>query len=287
VGVAYTYSHSLDDASDRSNANFVNAYNLSDNKGSSDFDQRHILSVSYIYSLPLRKALESVLGWEADDPSNTLDDHLTASQRGDWFASRPARLWLDGWQMSGITAYSTGTPFSAINGGGTNGIATADNAGVAYGLNSGSYADEVASPHQARPVGGNNPLSFGPLLLNPGAFAAPRGLTFGSAGRNSLNNPPRTNWNLALLKHFKVWGERDLEFRTEAFNVFNHTQFRIYDPTHPGNTGNNVISCYGGESAGYSAAGGGGSDCLTGNSFLHPVDAHDARILQFGLKLAY
>jgi len=287
VGVAYTYSHSLDDASDRSNANFVNAYNLSDNKGSSDFDQRHILSVSYIYSLPLRKALESVLGWEADDPSNTLDDHLTASQRGDWFASRPARLWLDGWQLSGITAYSTGTPFSAINGGGTNGIATADNAGVAYGLNSGSYADEVASPHQARPVGGNNPLSFGPLLLNPGAFAAPRGLTFGSAGRNSLNNPSRINWNLALLKHFKVWGERDLEFRTEAFNVFNHTQFRIYDPTHPGNTGNNVISCYGGESAGYSAAGGGGSDCLTGNSFLHPVDAHDARILQFGLKLAY
>jgi hypothetical protein len=28
-------------------------------------------------------------------------------------------------------------------------------------------------------------------------------------------------------------------------------------------------------------------DCLTGNSFLHPVDAHDPRILQFGLKLSF
>jgi hypothetical protein len=90
-----------------------------------------------------------------------------------------------------------------------------------------------------------------------------------------------------LLKHFKVLGERDLEFRAEAFNVFNHTQFRIDDPAHPGNTGNNVIGCYGGANVNYSAGGGGGTDCLTGSSFLHPVDAHDPRILQFGLKFAF
>ncbi len=63
-----------------------------------------------------------------------------------------------------------------------------------------------------------------------------------------------------------------MEFRAEAFNVFNHTQFRIYDPSHPGNTGNNVINCYGDITTGYSA---GASSCLVGNSFLHPVDAHD------------
>ena len=126
-----------------------------------------------------------------------------------------------------------------------------------------------------------------PSLANPGAFVAPRGLTFGDCGRNSLNNPRRTNFNVSLLKHFKVLGERDLEFRTEAFNVFNHTQFRIYDPSHPGNSGNNVIGCYGGASVNYSAAGGGGVDCLTGSSFLHPVDAHDPRIIQFGLKFAF
>jgi hypothetical protein len=90
---------------------------------------------------------------------------------------------------------------------------------------------------------------------------------------------------MALLKHFKAFGERsDFEFRAEAFNVFNHTQFRIYDPSHPGNIGNNVANCYGGQASLYSA---GDSSCLVGQSFLHPVDAHDPRILQFGLKASF
>jgi hypothetical protein len=102
-----------------------------------------------------------------------------------------------------------------------------------------------------------------------------------------MNNPSRINFNVSLLKHFKVLGERDLEFRAEAFNLFNHTQFRIYDPAHPGNSGNNIIGCYGGASVDYSAGGGGGANCLSGSSFLHPIDAHDPRIIQFGLKFAF
>lgn len=102
-----------------------------------------------------------------------------------------------------------------------------------------------------------------------------------------MNNPRRTNFNVSLLKDFKVFGERTFQFRAEAFNIFNHTQFRIYDPAHPGNTGNNVIACYGGAATNYSAGGGGGVDCFTGSSFLHPVDAHDPRIIQFGLKFTY
>ncbi len=152
------------------------------------------------------------------------------------------------------------------------------------GLGVGSYADVIGGAHGTKPfvAAGSN---LGPLLLNPGAFAAPRGLTFGNSGRNFLNNPARTNFNMALLKHFAPFGKGQiLEFRAEAFNVFNHTQFRIYDPSHPGNTGNNVINCYGSQTELYSA---GASSCLVGNSFLHPVDAHDPRILQFGLKLAF
>ena len=85
-----------------------------------------------------------------------------------------------------------------------------------------------------------------------------------------------------LLKRFKPFSDKmDVEFRAEAYNIFNHTQFRIYDPSHPGNSGNNIANCYGDISTSYSA---GAADCLVGNSFLHPVDAHDPRILQFGLK---
>jgi hypothetical protein len=283
-GLSYTYSHSLDNSSDRADADFVNSYDLASNKASSNFDQRHNLSFNYIYDLPLRKFL---YGWTHlldDDPTNEVSPHTTS---GDSWDSSTSRVLLDGWQFSGIIIFQSGTPFSVINGGSAGGIGVSDNAGVANYFGTGSYADCVASPYTHPEFGTYVAQTFGPLLYNPAAFVAPRGLTFGNCGRNSMHNPRRTNFNLSLLKQFRVFGERNLEFRVEAFNVFNHTQFRIYDPSHPGNTGNNVIGCYGNANVNYSAAGGGGVDCLTGNSFLHPVDAHDPRILQFGLKFSF
>jgi hypothetical protein len=193
---------------------------------------------------------------------------------------------LKGWELSGITSFQSGTPFSVVNAGGFNGISVPDNAGVANNLGLGSYPDLVGNPRGPVPSGGNNGLSFGPLLLNPGAFAAPTGLTFGDAGRNALNNPSRLNFDMALLKHIKVRESSELEVRLETFNTFNHTQFRIYD-SNLGNQANNTVNCYGGAAAGYSAAGGDGVDCLTGSAFLHPVDAHRPRTVQFGLKYSF
>jgi hypothetical protein len=283
IGVAYTYSHSIDDSSDRSSANFTNSLDIRSNRGSSDFDQRHMLNFNYIYTLPLIRWLDGfadLLG--GDEPGDR-----SPSGKGTGQGRVVRNLLLDNWQLAGITTWQTGTPFSIINGGGSDGTGTSDNAGVGDGLGVGSYADLMpgAGAHGQKPyvaVGGQN---IGPLLLNPGAFTVPRGLSFGDSGRNYLRNPSRTNFNVSLLKHFKAFHEKsDIEFRAEAFNVFNHTQFRIYDPSHPGNTGNNVINCYGDITTNYSA---GASGCLAGNSFLHPVDAHDPRILQFGLKLGF
>ena len=283
IGVAYTYSHSIDDSSDRSSANFTNSLDIRSNRGSSDFDQRHMLNVNYIYTLPLIRWLDGFAdllgGDESTDVLPTVQGHSSGHAARNFF--------FDKWQLAGITTWQTGTPFSVINGGGSDGSSTSDNAGVGDGLGVGSYADLMpgAGAHGQKPYVAVNSQNIGPLLLNPGAFTAPRGLTFGNSGRNYLRNPSRINFNLSLLKHFKAFHEKsDIEFRAEAFNVFNHTQFRIYDPSHPGNTGNNVINCYGGISTQYSA---GASGCLTGNSFLHPVDAHDPRILQFALKLSF
>jgi len=279
-GLSYTYSHSIDDSSDRADADFVNSYDLAINKASSNFDQRHNVAFSFISQLPIRRFLNGWSGLFSSDATNTLGSQ-------DALDSDAAKTWLDDWQLSGIIVYQTGTSFSIINGGSSGGIGVSDNGGVANYFGTGSYADCAGGYNSHVPSGSNIPGTFGPLLLNPAAYVAPRGLTFGDCGRNSANNPSRTNFNLSLIKHWKVFGERDLEFRVEGFNVFNHTQFRIYDPSHPGNTGNNIIGCYGAASANYSAAGGGGTDCLSGNSFLHPVDAHDPRILQFGLKFAF
>ncbi len=281
IGVAYTYSHSIDDSSDRSSANFTNSLDIRTNRGSSDFDQRHMLNVNYVYSLPLIRWIDGFADLLGSDDSDSGSPSRANSGR------QLRNALFDNWQLAGITTYQTGTPFSIINGGSGDGTGPSDNAGVGDGLGVGSYPDVIGSPHSIKPYvsSSSNGSTIGPLLGSPGAFVAPQGLTFGNAGRNFMNNPTRINFNVSLLKHFKAFHEKsDVEFRAEAFNVFNHTQFRVYDPSHPGNTGNNVINCYGDITAQYSA---GASSCLAGNSFLHPVDAHDPRILQFALKLAF
>ncbi len=65
---------------------------------------------------------------------------------------------------------------------------------------------------------------FGPLYYNPAAFAAPRGLTFGDSGRNFLRNPTRLNFDMSL-QDFTLTERMALEFRAEAFNIFNHTEW--------------------------------------------------------------
>ncbi|WP_263358136.1 TonB-dependent receptor [Acidicapsa ligni] len=288
VGLAYTYSHSLDDSSDRSSANFANSLDIHSNHASSDIDQRHMLNVYYIYSLPFMRLLSgfthlAVRGRDDDaDLSPNTPESSDADTKSPVSFSPLLKTLLDQWQLSGITIYQTGTPFSVINGGGGDGTGSADNAGVGDGLGIGSYADVIGKVGSGKPFVAQSANNVGPLLLNPGAFAAPRGLTFGDSGRNDLNNPSRLNFNMSLFKHFKPFHERlDIEFRAESFNIFNHTQFRITDPANPGNTGNNVINCYGSQTQLYSA---GATGCLAGSSFLHPVDAHDPRILQFSLK---
>ena len=288
LGVAYTYSHSLDDASDRSDATFVNSFDLRSNRSSSNFDQRHLLHISYIYDLSLVSLLDKFLHFADDDPSNQAANPPGHTyDPGDWANNRTVKAVLGNWQISGLGIFESGIPFTVVNNGSPTGISTLDNGGVANGIGSGSYPDlSGLSPHSRKPSGGTNSKSFGPLLLNPGAFIAPRGLTFGNAGRNVLNNPHRWNVDVSLLKHFSLTERVKTEFRAEAFNVLNNAQFRIYDPTL-GNQAQNSISCYGGSAAYYSAAGGDGTDCLTGSSFLHPVDAHRPRTIQFALKFDF
>ncbi|MFZ0644572.1 MAG: hypothetical protein WAM25_15545, partial [Candidatus Acidiferrales bacterium] len=242
LAVAYTYSHSLDDESDWQDVNFVNSYNLKGNYASSNFDERHILTVSYVYDIP--------------------SGHLEGI----------SRILLANWEYSGITTFYTGTPFSV-----TNGI-FGDNAGVANGVGTnGSYPDVTGNPNSAPPAAVLSSLGTGtgPLLYNPAAYVAPQGLTFGDAGRNSLNIPNRLNFDMALYKNFPIKESYAFQFRAEAFNIFNHTNW---------NGVNNSIGCYGG--ANNSA---GDASCTSGGwaGFLQPSGAHLGRIFQFGLKFLF
>jgi hypothetical protein len=160
--------------------------------------------------------------------------------------------------------FQTGTPFSVISG--------AYGAGVGNGSGTSSFVDIIGNP-TATPPQTNAAGIIGPLLYNPAAFAQEQGLTFGNAGRNILNNPSRTNFDMGLFKHFYVTENRSFEFRAEGYNVFNHTQFSGV---------NNTASCFGGTN---NSAG--DSSCLDGIGFLHPSGAHNPRILQLGLKFLF
>jgi hypothetical protein len=228
LSLAYTWSHSIDDSSDRFDGSFVNSYNPSSNRASSNFDQRHILTFSYVWDLPFFK-------------SPGLANKI-----------------LGGWQYSGITSIQSGTPFSAVF--------STDNAGVANGLGSSSRPDLVGDPNAGFP---QVPLeNFGPQFYNADAFVPPRGLTFGSAPRNLLRNPRRTNFDMSLFKHFKIRENIGFEFRAEAYNIFNHTQ-------------------WGGIAGDAGSAGGAGNNTLGSDGFLYVSSAHNPRILQLGAKFIF
>jgi len=282
VDASYSYSHSIDDSSDRNDTTIVNPLSVAANKASSNFDQRHLINVSYTWTLPKFTANMGRVGDWANERETSDAPHTPSGL--DRFLSAT----FGGWQIAGVTTVQSGIPFTVINGGfGALGISVPDNAGVASGITSvASFPDIVGNIHGGTPIGAVNSKSFGPALGNAAAFAAPRGLTFGNAGRNVLNNPSRWNFDMTVFRNIKVHESTSLEFRAEFFNIFNHTQFRVYDPSpNFGNGATNTITCYGVEN--FSAAGDPGTDCLTGNAFLHPVNAHRPRTMQFGMKLSF
>lgn len=249
--VAYTYSHAIDDASDHTSPNFVDSYNYALNRASSDFDERHVANIGYVYDLPTP------------------------------FSNRFAKLALGGWEWSGITTFQTGTPFSVVDG--------LYASGVANGLGTGARLDVIGNPYNVPANMNNQPGVYGPLLFNPGAFAAPQGLTFGTSGRNILYNPSRTNFDMGLFKHFSITERTRLEFRAEAFNVFNHTQWMpISGANAAGNSsggysfGNASATCFAGANNSP-----GDPSCLADSEFLRATAAHNPRILQLSLKLLF
>jgi hypothetical protein len=64
-------------------------------------------------------------------------------------------------------------------------------------------------------------------LLNPAAFTTPLPGQFGDVPRNALRGPNFRQFDLILNKRIHFSETRSLEFRTEIFNLFNHTNFDI------------------------------------------------------------
>jgi hypothetical protein len=132
---------------------------------------------------------------------------------------------LNGWQVSGVTVFQTGAPFTpgfAINGVSNQNITGSTTEGarlaVVPGVNPNTGSDD--------PYYRINPAAFAPprapICPTPTTCQASIGL---ESGVNYLYGPGLANYDLSIQKTFRIKEKMSLELRGDAFNVFNHTQF--------------------------------------------------------------
>jgi hypothetical protein len=129
---------------------------------------------------------------------------------------------FDNWQISGFTTFANGLP-QPIN------FSTSDGADIAGG-GDGVRADVVG------PVNTNGGSFY--HWFNTAAFARPAQGTYGNAPVYPIYFPGQNNWDITFMKKFPLWSDkRTLQFRSEFYNAFNHTQFAavdnnaVFDPT--------------------------------------------------------
>lgn len=119
---------------------------------------------------------------------------------------------LGGWEVATIVTMQTGPPQDV----------TATNL----------TADTGIHTQRANCLGGDayasgDLRSNGLRWLNPANFSPDAAGFYGTCGRSVFTGPGLNNWDLSVLKHFRLGENTQLEFRTEAFNAFNHAQFDL------------------------------------------------------------
>jgi hypothetical protein len=161
-----------------------------------------------------------------------------------WDLPNGSRIWnnafargvLDGWQLSGVNAFVSGEwagvtlatteGFDFTGGdGGTGGSLGGPNPLGGTFVNDGLRVvrPDIVGVVQL-PRGQRNPLTG---WFNTSAFARPSGRgDYGDAPRHMMQRPGVTNWDLSLFKNVALGGRRTAQFRIEAYNVLNHTQFQ-------------------------------------------------------------
>jgi hypothetical protein len=198
---SYTWSHSIDDGSGlRVTSNSLNARL---DRGNSEFDVRHRYVGSLVYDLP---------GYR--------------SQTGFWGNA------FGGWQVSSVVTVQTGFPFDitepqdrCLCDGGTQ---RPDSTGIApQFVNPRDNLFGAANSYFNGVGGVTATAAANPYFhrVGTGASAAQGAGRFGDLGRNVFHGPGIQTVDVALGKNFKVAEHHNLEFRGEAFNLLNHTNF--------------------------------------------------------------
>lgn len=156
-----------------------------------DYDRTHIFNMSYNYNLP-----------NFSPSKNAFSKGL-----------------LNGWQLSGITTFSSGTPVNLRFSGDLAGLSVA-----AFGSDAFSTAGFAAG--SIAPVFSKDPSisgsKVGDRVLDLSAIGFP---SFGTTGPTVspfyFRTPNRSNWDISLFKNFKIGESKNIQFRAGFFNIFN------------------------------------------------------------------
>ena len=131
---------------------------------------------------------------------------------------------LGGWTFSDMTTWRTGDTFSA------------------------ELSGSNLGPDRIRPNVVNH--DFYPAKrtvthwLNSSAFAAPADGYYGNEPYGCMEGPGLSVFDMAVGKEFHLYERLALEFRAEAFNVFNHTNFKSPNIHYAGTTFGQITSAY-------------------------------------------
>ena len=200
---SYTYSKSIDDNSLNSQGTILqNSLDLANSRGLSDFNVRHRGVVSGFYELPFH-GNRLIAGWEVGT--------IVQAQTGN-----PLNV------TSGISNFTSTTALTA--GGGLRPdllmpVGTTGN--PAQWFTNAVACAEAAQTGITQPLCSATPNAAFGLPVG----ATPAGDHFGHLGRNALTGPGFVNTDLSLVKNTKLTERMNLQFRTEAFDVFNHPNF--------------------------------------------------------------
>ena len=185
LAAGYTYGKSMDDSSNLGEE--INPINPALSYALSSFDIRQNFVVSYSYQLPLGRLFHA------------------------------AHRWTQGWELSGITRFSTGMPVTLVNYGDNSLLGAEPNGINNYGVDE---PDFTPGPLQLSHNPRNGQTYFNTSLFSENALGTP-----GTAARRFFSGPGMNNFDMALLKNIHLSESKSLQFRIEGFNVFNHAQF--------------------------------------------------------------
>ncbi len=180
-GLLFEASYTWSKAVGHVEGNPLDSRNKSLDYGLLDLDRTHMFSLNYVWEMPFFRGRQGAA----------------------------ARI-FGGWQLSGITTFQSGLPFTVTQAG--------DVANFGGGTG-GQRPDRIGNPHEGR--GGSLSRYF-----NTAAFrAVTQTGAIGTAEVNGVRGPGINNFDISLFKNIAVRESVRFQFGVETFNTVNHAQF--------------------------------------------------------------